>query len=67
MSTVRVPRRPGAAVRQASWQRWLVHFVRNALALVPQPAAQWMAAGFRSLRRSLSDREESPKPTHTET
>ena len=36
-----------AALSGASWQRCRVHFVRNALALVPKTAAQMVAASIR--------------------
>jgi putative transposase len=39
----------GAALSGASWQRCRVHFVRNALALVPKSAAQLVAATIRTV------------------
>lgn len=39
----------GAVLQGASWQRWRVHFVRNALALVPKSAAQMGAATIRTV------------------
>lgn len=39
----------GAALAGASWQRCRVHFVRNALALVPKSAAQLVAATIRTV------------------
>ena len=38
----------GAALHGASWQRCRVHFVRNALALVPKSAQQMVAASIRT-------------------
>jgi putative transposase len=38
-----------AVLHGASWQRCRVHFVRNALALVPQSAAQLVAATIRTV------------------
>jgi transposase-like protein len=38
-----------AALHGASWQRCRVHFVRNALALVPKSAAQLVAATIRTV------------------
>jgi transposase-like protein len=38
-----------AAVQGASWQRCRVHFVRNALALVPKGAAELVAATIRTV------------------
>ncbi len=37
-----------AVVQGASWQRCRVHFVRNALALVPKGAQPWVAATIRT-------------------
>ena len=39
----------GAVLHGASWQRCRVHFVRNALALVPKSAAQLVAATIRTV------------------
>jgi putative transposase len=39
----------GAVLQGASWQRCRVHFVRNALALVPKSAAQMVAATIRTV------------------
>lgn len=39
----------GAVLHGASWQRCRVHFVRNALALVPKAAAQMVAATIRTV------------------
>ena len=39
----------GAVLHGASWQRCRVHFVRNALALVPKTAAQMVAATIRTV------------------
>jgi len=39
----------GAVLQGASWQRCRVHFVRNALALVPKLAAQMVAATIRTV------------------
>ena len=39
----------GAALVGSSWQRCRVHFVRNALALVPKSAAQLVAATIRTV------------------
>lgn len=39
----------GSVLHGASWQRCRVHFVRNALALVPKAAAQLMAATIRTV------------------
>ncbi len=39
----------GTALQGASWQRCRVHFVRNALALVPKSAAQMVAATIRTV------------------
>src|SRR5262249_60765210 len=38
-----------AVLHGASWQRCRVHFVRNALALVPKAAAQMVAATIRTV------------------
>src|SRR5262249_57033638 len=38
-----------AVLQEASWQRCRVHFVRNALALVPKTAAQMVAATIRTV------------------
>jgi putative transposase len=38
-----------AVLQGAAWQRCRVHFVRNALALVPKPAAQMVAATIRTI------------------
>jgi putative transposase len=38
----------GAVLQGASWQRCRVHFVRNALALVPKGAQPWVAATIRT-------------------
>jgi transposase-like protein len=38
-----------AVLQGASWQRCWVHFVRNALALVPKSAAQMVAATIRTV------------------
>src|SRR5258707_12021255 len=38
-----------AVLHGASWQRGRVHFVRNALALVPKSAAQMVAATIRTV------------------
>ena len=42
-----------AAFAGASWQRCRVHFVRNALALVPKSAAEMVAASIRSVFAQL--------------
>jgi putative transposase len=39
----------GAVLHGAAWQRCRVHFVRNALALVPKAAAQMVAATIRTV------------------
>jgi putative transposase len=39
----------GAVLQGASWQRCRVHFVRNALALVPKSAVQMVAATIRTV------------------
>jgi transposase-like protein len=39
----------GAVLQGAGWQRCRVHFVRNALALVPKAAAQMVAATIRTV------------------
>ncbi len=39
----------GAVLQGAAWQRCRVHFVRNALALVPKTAAQMVAATIRTV------------------
>jgi len=39
----------GAVVHGASWQRCRVHFVRNALQLVPKAQAQFVAASIRTV------------------
>jgi transposase-like protein len=39
----------GAVLHGASWQRCRVHFLRNALALVPKSAAQMVAATIRTV------------------
>lgn len=39
----------GAVLQGAAWQRCRVHFVRNALALVPKSAAQMVAATIRTV------------------
>jgi transposase-like protein len=39
----------GAVLHGTSWQRCRVHFVRNALALVPKAAAQMVAATIRTV------------------
>ena len=39
----------GAVLQGAAWQRCRVHFVRNALALVPRSAAQMVAATIRTV------------------
>jgi putative transposase len=39
----------GAVLQGASWQRCRVHFLRNALGLVPKPAAQMVAATIRTV------------------
>ena len=39
----------GAVLHRASWQRCRVHFVRNALAVVPKAAAQLVAATIRTV------------------
>ena len=39
----------GAVLHGASWQRCRVHFIRNALALVPKSAAQLVAATMRTV------------------
>jgi putative transposase len=39
----------GAVLHGASWQRCRVHFVRNALAMVPRSAAQMVAATIRTV------------------
>lgn len=39
----------GAVLQGASWQRCRVHFVRNALGLVPKSAAQMVAATIRTV------------------
>jgi transposase-like protein len=42
-----------AALAGASWQRCRVHFVRNALALVPKSAAEMVAASIRTVFAQL--------------
>jgi transposase-like protein len=39
----------GAVLQGASWQRCRVHFIRNALALVPKSASQMVAATIRTV------------------
>jgi hypothetical protein len=44
-----------AVLHGASWQRCRVHFVRNALALVPTSAAELVAASIREQWRRVAD------------